>query len=136
MSAKSVLFLFKFEGLFSVKQFCSGTDYRSLVDFVCSRYDSLNSGNFSLTYKLPNYGECFLDDDDDFGALLELVRQLSMQRLEITVSRKECDAPETSDVVSSVGTHIPNSLGEKTKRKIKCGKCNEIGNHNRKTCTK
>ncbi|XP_012837654.1 PREDICTED: uncharacterized protein LOC105958192 [Erythranthe guttata] len=105
------------EWSFGVKICRADFAYEDLVGFVTESWCSLNARDVSMTYNVDGYGEGMLGDNDEVMYMKSLVRQLGLDRVEITVKRKDnvnavvlARVPQTASL-NSMGNYLSNDMG-------------------------
>ncbi|XP_012836319.1 PREDICTED: uncharacterized protein LOC105956952 [Erythranthe guttata] len=89
----------RFGELFGVRKCVTSFGFQELVGYVRAKWGSFHQNTMSLTYTVVGHGEGVLCDDDDVFYMMSLAREMSLDRVEVSVKQREGVVP---DVVSCV----------------------------------
>ncbi|XP_012829160.1 PREDICTED: uncharacterized protein LOC105950357 [Erythranthe guttata] len=114
--SSSMMVVLKYGGSFGVKICRADFVYEDLVGFVTEKWCSLNARDVTMTYNVDGYGEGMLGDNDEVMYMKSLVRQLGLDRVEITVKRKDnvnavvlARVPQSASL-NSMGNYLSNDM--------------------------
>ncbi|XP_012839271.1 PREDICTED: uncharacterized protein LOC105959677 [Erythranthe guttata] len=115
--ATNLMLVLKFDGVYAVKKCLLEFDFDTLIGFVRAKWDTLNRSNMILTYSVGGNGEGMLGDDDDVGYMFSLIRQLSIERIEINIKLK-------SGIVAQQHINVPTTPSDRIIQFMQPRMCN------------